>query len=274
MGIHSFLKAEKGDPDWQFSPEHYFGKEWKIIDASTIEIKESVKDMMVLRQNPTERNLLAKHIKIESKPESQLDLVVINEADNKLQQVFLYDVHLHQNSTINFGIFVQGGKFNKHIIQVAADHGSTFNIYGLLSNTVGGDTELITKVIHQNIDTHSRQFILNRAGENSQTVYQAMVILDDGSDHSQAFVESSNLIVGNKGRCFTKPEIYSNIENVKYSMGTYTEHLDAEKIYYLQTRGLDPTQAVRTVVSSFQSQAIDLIPSVNLREEIAQIFNV
>ncbi len=38
MGIHSFLKAEKGDPDWQFSPEDYFGKEFKIIDNEPINV--------------------------------------------------------------------------------------------------------------------------------------------------------------------------------------------------------------------------------------------
>ena len=32
MGIQSFLKATKGDPDWAFTPEQYFDKEFKIID--------------------------------------------------------------------------------------------------------------------------------------------------------------------------------------------------------------------------------------------------
>ena len=148
MAIHSFLKAEKGDPDWQFSPEHYFGKEFKIVDASTVEIIEDVRDSMVLRQNPTDKNLLAKHIKIEARKNSHLDLMVINEADDKLQQVFMYDVHLKQDSTINFGIFVKGGKFNKHIIQVSLDEGANFSAYGLMVNDCGGDTEIITKIDH------------------------------------------------------------------------------------------------------------------------------
>jgi hypothetical protein len=29
MGIQSFLKAQKGDPDWVFTPEQYFNKEFK-----------------------------------------------------------------------------------------------------------------------------------------------------------------------------------------------------------------------------------------------------
>ena len=273
MAIHSFLKAEKGDPDWQFTPEQYFGKEWKIIDASSIEIQEGVKDQMILRQVPTDKALLAKHLKIESKTKSHLNLMVVNEADAKLQQVFLYDVHLREHSTINFGIFVKNGKFNKHIVQVFLEQGANFSIYGLMSNDVGGDIEIITKIIHQHNESTSRQLVLGRACENSQTVFQAMVVLDEGSEGSQANVESSNLITGAKGRCFSKPEIYANIDNVKYGIGSITENLDAEKIYYLQSKGLEPKEAINTVVESFQNQAIGLIPDDNLKEEVIQIFN-
>jgi Fe-S cluster assembly scaffold protein SufB len=274
MAIHSFLKAEKGDPDWAFSPEQYFGKEFKIIDASTIEIAEGIKDLMVLRQDPTDKNLLAKHIKITSKPESHLDLVIINDADDKLQQIFLYDIHLQRDSIINFGIFAKGGKFNKHIIQVSIEEGAHFSVFGLMTNDVGGDTEIITKVIHQHNNTHSRQFILGKAGNGSQTVFQSIVVLDDGSEGSVASVESANLITGEKGRCYSKPEVYDNCENVKSSIGKITQHLDAEKIYYLQSRGLSIKKAVQTVVNGFQNQATSIVNYDDLKEEIQQIFNI
>tara|TARA_R110000868_G_scaffold356618_2_gene618071 strand:+ start:166 stop:990 length:825 start_codon:yes stop_codon:yes gene_type:complete len=273
MAIHSFLKAEKGDPDWQFTPEHYFGKEFKIIDASSIELTAGIKDLMVLRQNPTDKNFLAKHIKIESRENSHLDLVVINDAEDKLQQVFLYDLHLKPNSVINFGIFVKGGKFNKHIIQVNLEEGANFSAFGLMANNCGGDCEIITKVVHQHPNTGSRQFILGQAGVGSQTVYQGMVVLDDGSDGSEASVEGVNLITGSKGRCYSKPEIYVNSDNVRSSIGNITENLSREKIYYLQTRGLDPAQASATVIDSFQKQAIDLLGFDDLRAEIEQVFN-
>lgn len=274
MAIHSFLKAEKGDPDWQFSPDNYFGKEFKIIDASTIEIAKGVKDLMVLRQDPTDKNLLAKHIKITAKEGSILDLMIINDADNKLQQIFLYDVHLHPGAIVNFGIFVKGGKFNKHIIQVSQEEDTDFSVFGLMTNDIGGDTEVITKVVHQHNNSASRQFILSRAGTGSQTVYQGMVVLEEGAEGSEASVESMNLVTGAKGRCHAKPEIYTNCEAIKTTIGQVIEHLSAEKIYYLQSRGLDPAQAVKTVVNGFHGQAINLVHYKDLKEEIEQVFNI
>jgi Fe-S cluster assembly scaffold protein SufB len=273
MAINSFLKVEKGDPDWQFSPEQYFGKEVKIIDASNVEMSRDNKEQIVLRQNPTDKGLVAKHIRIELKENSELDLTIINDLDNHLQQIFLYDIILNEGSSINFGIFAHGGKFNKHIIQVAQQAGSNFNAFGLIANTAGGDTELITKTIHQHPYSKSRQLILGRAGPRSQTVFQGMVILNENSIGGEASVENMNLITGPKGRCFSKPEIYTNCDGVKTQMGSITETLSEEKIYYLQARGLDPKTATNTIISSFQNQVIDLLSFDDLNAEVKQIFN-
>jgi len=274
MTIHSFLKVEKGDPDWQFSPERYFDKEFKVIDANTVELLPKTSDMMVLRQTPNEKELLAKHIRIGVKEEGKLDLIVINEADNKLQQVFIYDIHLSEGAGINFGIFVKDGKFNKHIIQVHMAEGSDFNSFGLISNTVAGDTEIITKIIHHNVDSSSNQIILAMAGKDSQTVFQGMSVLDKDSDGSSAHIESGNLIIGDGGRCHGKPDVYVNCDQVDASYGTITNHLMPENVYYLQSKGLSYAESVQSIISSFQSQVVDIVPYDNLREEIKEIFQV
>jgi Fe-S cluster assembly scaffold protein SufB len=272
MAIHSFLKAEKGDPDWTFTPEQYFGKEFKMVDASSIEVAPHVTDHMTLRQNPTDKTLLAKNIKIESREASSLDLLVINDSDKRLQQICIYDILLREGSNLNFGIFVKDGKFNKHIIQVHMESGANFSIFGLMTNDVGGDTEIITKIIHQHPQTNSRQFILGRSSDGSQTVYQSTVVLDKGSNGSEASIENMNLTVGDNCRCFSKPEVYADCNSVKSSIGSMTEKLDSEKIYYLQSRGLEPQKAVQTVVKSFQNQAINLLRYQDLKQEVSDMF--
>lgn len=273
MAIHSFLKAEKGDPDWQFSPENYFGKEFKLIDASTIELAEKQSNLMVLRQTPTEKDLLAKHIKIEVKDESKLDLIILNEANNKLQQIFLYDIHVHQGAGINLGIFAKNGKFNKHIFQVYLEAGAEFNNYGLMFNDCGGDTEIITKVVHQHEDSHSTQFVLGMSGKDSQTVYQAMTVLDEGADGSEANIESDNIIMEEGGRCYSKPDIYADCNNVRSSHGCTTQFLDEDKIYYLQTKGMEFDKAKEVIIKSFQNRVFDVIPYEDIKEEVKQLFS-
>lgn len=274
MAIHSFLKAEKGDPDWQFTPEKYLGKEFKLVDANTLELTTGHTELMVLRQNPTEKNLLAKHLKINLQPEAKLDLIIINEADSKLQQIFLYDITVAEGAAINFGIFAKNGKLNKHIIQVHLEAGAEFNSYGLLVNHCGGDTEVVTKIVHQNPDTISNQYIVGMAGKDSQTVFQALTILTPESQGSEVHIEGNNLVLGENARCHTKPDIYVDCEATHSSSGFATNYLDEDKIYYLQSKGIEYKKAVTSLINSFQAQVLSIIAYDDIREEIKQIYSV
>lgn len=272
MTIHSFLKAEKGDPDWQFSPEDYFGKEFKIIDANMVEIEENENERVVLRQTPMEKDLLAKRLDIVVEKNAILDLIILNDVDSTLQQVFLYDIHLKPGSVVSLGVFVKDGKLNKHIFQVFQENNTIMNIYGLVSNDVGGDSEIITKIVQNGEDATSNQIFLGLAGTKSQTVYQGTVISEPNAVGSHISLENSNLVIGDNGRCYSKPETYINAEYVTSNIGTETATISDEKIGYLQSRGINEKHAKEIIVNSFKNQIINLIIQDQIREEIKEMY--
>jgi Fe-S cluster assembly protein SufD len=272
MAIHSFLKAEKGDPDWQFSPEDYFGKEFKIIDANMVEIEEGRADKVVLRQNPTEKDLLAKHLSITLQKNSVLEMTILNDVDAKLQQVFLYDIHLKAGANLSLGMFVKDGMLNKHILQVYLEEGSSFAAYGLISNTVKGDAEIITKIVHGGPDAVSNQLFLGLAGDDSQTVYQSTVIVEAVAQGSLVGIESANLIVGDDAHCHAKPEVYLNAEYCSTAHASETNTISAEKIGYLQSKGIPEEIARELVISSFRNQVISLIHQEAICEEVKEMY--
>ena len=271
MGIQSFLKAQKGDPDWVFTPEQYFDKEFKMIDANLIELRQGKTDSIVLRQNPTEKEMLAKHLRIDVRENATLDLAIINEASDKLQQVFIYDVRVREGGHINFGLFIKGGTLNKHIIQVTLDDTANFNGYGHAINTVGGDCEIITKIDHQGAYSVSNQYFSCEAGTGSQTVYQAMVNVAQSADYAQVGIENVNLITSRGGKCQTVPEVYNHTDSAKIETGTCTDLLERERVYYLQTRGLTQSAAESLLITSHRSQVLNIIQHAEIKEEIEQL---
>jgi Fe-S cluster assembly scaffold protein SufB len=50
--------------------------------------------------------------------------------------------------------------------------------------------------------------------------------------------------------------------------------LNQDKIYYLQSKGLDILTATKTILDSFQNQTISIIPYDDVREEIAELFSI
>jgi len=272
MAIHSFLKAEKGDTDWQFSPEEYFEKEFKIIEASVVELDNDKEDIVVLRQNPTEKELLAKGIKIVVRSGATLDMTILNEMDSNLQQVFLYDVHLKEDAALNLGIYAKNGKLNKHIVQVFQEDGSIFSTYGMMYNDCAGDTEIVTKIVHQGEGSLSSQLYLGIAGEESQTVFQSIVIADPEAIGANIGIESANLIIDPSGRCYSKPETFINADFVASGYASETGNVSLEKISYLESRGISTADAKEMIVSAFRNQAIDLSPQENIRNELQEMY--
>lgn len=273
MAIHSFLKAEKGDPDWQFSPDHYFNKEFKLIDANVIELPECVNETFVLRQTPTERQLLAKHLKININSSSSLELTIINDADSKLEQIFLYDILLEDNSAIDFRIFANGGKLNKHIIQVTVGANSTFNLVGLVKNDHKGDSEIITKVVQRQSNSENTQFVSCIAGKKSQAVFQSMTILDQECENSDTHIDGTGLILEESGRCFVKPEIFTESSEVNTGYAVEVNRIDKNQLYYFQTLGLDEESSTNLIINSFIDQAIMFVDADDVSEEIRQIYS-
>jgi len=271
MGIQSFLKAQKGDPDWAYTPEEYFDKEFTVIDANMIELGQDRTDKIVLRHSPEEKKMLAKNLRFDVREGATLDVTIINEAGKNLQQVFIYDIRVREGGTINLGLFIKGGKLNKHIMQVVLDDGANFNAYGYAMNNVGGDCEIISKVEHQGVYTISNQFFGTEAGKDSQTVFQGMINVQQNAYHATVGVENINLNLGG-GYCHGVPEIYNGNDTSKISSGTTTEPLDQDRTYYLQTRGLSQANSESVIINTHRRMALNIVQDQDVRTEIEQMF--
>lgn len=273
MGIQSFLQAERGDPDWLYSPEEYFGKQFKLSEANTVELKDGKTDSITLRLNPTEKGMLAKNLRIDVRDNATLDLTILNDSDSKTQQVFIYDIRIRENAHLNLGIFAKGGKLNKHIFQINIEDEGTLASYGYISNNDGGDTEVITKVFQQGEASLCTQLIAAQAGKNSQTVCQGNVRITAEAEQAEAGIESISIITGDGGRCWSKPDIHSENITAKSRYGSQTMCLDSNITYYLASKGLSPEAAENTVLKGFQSAIFNLIKQEDIREEVEQLFN-
>lgn len=268
MSIQNFLKARRGDPDWTFTPEHYYEKEFKIINASELELAPWKSESVVLRQAPTERDLLAKKIHIEVKENAELEILMINEAADHTNQVFMYDIFVRDSGKFNFGLFVKGGTLNKHIVNITLENYTFFNLYGHVSNDVGGDSEIISKVSHMGAYGNSQQFITCEAGKDSQTVFQGITQIYKPCEYSVASIEVSNLITGEDGICHSVPEIYNHSSTSRTSVGTDTDFVDRERLYYLETRGMNVTKARNLIVDTHRQKTVSIIPNAEIRQEI------
>jgi Fe-S cluster assembly scaffold protein SufB len=272
MTIHSYFKAEKGDPDWQFTPEKYFDKKFKMIDASTIKLAENLSDSIIFRQTPPEQALFAKHLTIKLEENADMQLVFINDAEPDLQQIFLYEIHVHEHAKLDLDVFVKGGQLNKHIMQIFLYDNASINLVGLACNSSGGDSEIITKILHQGENSSSYQNVFSMSSGKSQTVIQSMVLVNEDADNSQVYINNRNLQTDDESKSYGKPDVYIAAKNTSCEFSSVTTGITNDQLNYLYTRGFEDSQAKTLILSGFIEQLFDYTSNPNLNQELKTLF--
>jgi Fe-S cluster assembly protein SufD len=272
MAIESFLKVDGKDPDWVHSPDQYFGKQFKIIDANCLMIKEGTDDGMVLRLNPSETELLCKHLQVVGKENSSLSLYIICDAEESTQQVFLYNVTAEPNSVINIGVFAKNGLLNKHIIECELHENAVVNIIGIVENSEGGSTELITKIIHVGNNGESNQMVNCIAGSESRTVYQGSVKVIEDVEYNSCYISNSNLIADDSGQCFATPQLFIDSNKTETEIASDTKEFNLEQLWYMQSRGICQEEAKKVLLQSHQDSVLKIIKDDDVRDELTEFF--
>lgn len=272
MAIESFLKADKSDPDWVHSPKEYHGKKFKVIDANCLQIKQGTEDLMVLRLVPNESDLLCKNLQIIGREESKLDLYILCDGGDRTQQVFVYSVTVEPNSILNLGIFSKNGKLNKHIFECEIHDGAVLNIFGLNENTVGGSSEIITKVYHAGTDAESNIYINSVSGKESRTVFQGHVQIQENMTNSLTQISNSSLVTDPSGQAFSIPHLLIDCGKTEAGQSCDVGEFDQSQLWYLQSRGVDLEDAKTILITTHEDGILNLVQYPDLRDEIKEFY--
>jgi Fe-S cluster assembly protein SufD len=79
-----------------------------------------------------------------------------------------------------------------------------------------------------------------------------------------------NLLLSNKARVDTKPQLEIVADNVKCAHGATVSQLEADEVFYLQSRGVDQASAQRLLIYAFAQEIIHYVPIPSLRDALTQ----
>jgi Fe-S cluster assembly protein SufD len=107
--------------------------------------------------------------------------------------------------------------------------------------------------------------------DKARAVFNGQVSVPKAAQLTNAAQLSRNLLLSNKARVDTKPELEIVADNVKCTHGATVSQLDADEIFYLQSRGLDPQSAAELLVRGFALETLDLLPLASLRDRLTDL---
>ncbi len=100
----------------------------------------------------------------------------------------------------------------------------------------------------------------------SRSVWQGMIYVAKGADKTDGYQANRNLVLDEGARADSIPGLEILADDVRCTHGATVGKLDAEPLFYLQSRGIPPLDAERVMVEGFFDPIMQRIPFEGVRE--------
>ncbi|MEO0455863.1 MAG: Fe-S cluster assembly protein SufD [Cyanobacteria bacterium P01_A01_bin.114] len=164
-----------------------------------------------------------------------------------------------------------GAQLSRHNLEVYQTGPSTdTQLNGLIAirgNQVA-DTHSLIALNHPH--GTASQLQKNIVDDRAHGVFNGKVYVPHKAQMTNAAQLNRNLLLSDRARVDTKPELDIVADNVKCAHGATVSQLEADEIFYLQSRGIDQPQAQRLLLYAFAMEVIEKITVPSLRERLTQ----
>ncbi|MDJ0597723.1 MAG: Fe-S cluster assembly protein SufD [Crocosphaera sp.] len=164
-----------------------------------------------------------------------------------------------------------GSKVSRHTLQIwqnGAQTESHLNGLTMIDNEQVADTHTAVCLNHPYGVTHQLHKCI--IDGNGHGVFNGKIFVPKAAQLTNATQLNRNLLLSPKARINTKPELQITADNVKCSHGATISQLEADELFYLQSRGLNETDARHLLIDAFAAEILERIPLKSLQQRLTQ----
>ena len=100
----------------------------------------------------------------------------------------------------------------------------------------------------------------------SSVVWRGMIQVDEGSQQTDAFQESRNLLLSKRAHADAIPGLEILADDVRCTHAAAIAQIDPEQLYYLRSRGLSLQDARRLVIEGFLEATVERFEAGPVRD--------
>jgi len=164
-----------------------------------------------------------------------------------------------------------GGQLSRHDVSVVMDlQGAETSVDGLYM--VGSDqhTDTHSVIDHRQPHCTSHQLYKGILDGNGRAVFNGIVFVREGAQKTDAMQTNKNLLLSDKARVDTKPQLEIFADDVKCAHGAAVGQIDPDELFYLETRGINPELGRNLLTYGFAEEVIARIKIESIRAELDQ----
>ena len=162
-----------------------------------------------------------------------------------------------------------GAQLSRHDVSVVMDHeGAETSVDGLYIVGANQHTDTHSVIDHKQPHCTSHQLYKGILDDNGRAVFNGKVFVREGAQKTDAMQTNKNLLLSEKARVDTKPQLEIYADDVKCAHGAAVGQIDPEELFYLETRGIGPELGRNLLTYGFAEEVIAKIKIESIRSEL------
>jgi Fe-S cluster assembly protein SufD len=206
---------------------------------------------------------------------AQLDYVNIQDWGRNVYNFTTERAKVGESAELHWVMGGIGGKFTKSLLEsdMNGAHGKA-----LMSGVYYADSKqqfhYDTQQNHRAENCVSDLLYKSALRDSSRTVWRGNIRVFPGAQKTDAYQANRNLQLSHQSRADSIPGLEIEADDVRCTHGATVGQIEAEPMFYLESRGMPPDEAKRLIVEGFFAPVIERIPleetRVRLIEEIGK----
>jgi len=161
-----------------------------------------------------------------------------------------------------------GGALVRNDVNVVLSEGTEAVVNGLYIVNGTQHVDNHTSIDHAKPHGVSHELYKGILDDKSSAVFNGRIIVRKDAQKTDSKQTNKNLVLSDDAVIDTKPELQIHADDVRCTHGATIGQLDAESLFYLQSRGIGKQQARSLLTYAFAQDIIDRIQVPDLREQL------
>lgn len=150
--------------------------------------------------------------------------------------------------------------------------GAEANLYGAYVCGSNEKVKMAVDIHHKVPHCNSRQLFKGIAGGESRVDFYGKIIVAQDAQRTEAYQENHNLLLSDKAKVDTKPQLEIYADDVKCSHGATIGRLNEEEQFYMRSRGITLEDAKLLQMISFIAPVLENVKDEAQRESLSSSF--
>ena len=203
---------------------------------------------------------------------AHLDYFEVEENGRNTNRVCSTFLHQEANTHLmtNTITLTNGTTRNNYYASLAGEN-AELNLLGMAIADGKQHVDTYSHIDHAVANCRSRELFKYVLDEEAIGAFAGRILVREGAQKTEAMQSNKNIVITQKAKMYTRPELEIYADDVKCSHGATVGQLDEQALFYMQARGISEKEARMLLMYAFAADIIDQIKMEPLRDRMRML---